>query len=131
MYVAGNDGNGDLDEFRRPTFFGGTYPAAWADYMAKATEGQPVRQFAGPAYVNKESSPLLLRPARASRARVRSRRKSRPTADQRSDPDGIREELRRAPKPTSPTTTAPNAPSTSQPTAGGRRAAAEAPPGRG
>ncbi len=40
------------------TFFGGTYPAlTWADYMTTATEGQPVRQFPDPAYVNKEEVP--------------------------------------------------------------------------
>src|SRR5215216_1832184 len=58
MYVAGNDGNADLDKFRRPgdsAFFGGTYPAlTWADYMRTATEGQPVKQFEPPAYVNRD-----------------------------------------------------------------------------
>jgi membrane peptidoglycan carboxypeptidase len=61
MYVAGNDGNGDLDKYARPgdgTFFGGTYPAlTWADYMKTATKGQPVKQFPGPAYVNKDELP--------------------------------------------------------------------------
>ena len=61
MYVAGNDGNGDLDKYARPgdnTFFGGTYPAlTWADYMKTATKGQAVKQFPGPAYVNKEEIP--------------------------------------------------------------------------
>jgi len=58
MYVAGNDGNSDLDKFRRPgdpTFFGGTYPAlTWADYMQTATEGQPIKEFDPPAYVNRD-----------------------------------------------------------------------------
>jgi membrane peptidoglycan carboxypeptidase len=61
MYVAGNDGNGDLDKYARPgdsTFFGGTYPAlTWADYMKTATKGQPVKEFPGPAYVNKAEVP--------------------------------------------------------------------------
>ena len=61
MYVAGNDGNGDLDNYARPgdsTFFGGTYPAlTWADYMKTATKGQAVKQFPGPAYVNREEIP--------------------------------------------------------------------------
>ncbi|HMI33352.1 MAG TPA: penicillin-binding transpeptidase domain-containing protein, partial [Propionibacteriaceae bacterium] len=61
MYVAGNDGNGDLDSYARPgdrTFFGGTYPAlTWADYMTTATQGQPVRPFPEPVYVNKEEVP--------------------------------------------------------------------------
>ena len=61
MYVAGNDGNGDLDRYARPgdsTFFGGTYPAlTWADYMETATNGQSVKQFPRPAYVNREELP--------------------------------------------------------------------------
>jgi membrane peptidoglycan carboxypeptidase len=61
MYVAGDDGNGDLDDFRRPgdsTFFGGTYPAlTWAAYMKVATQDRPVKQFAEPAWVNKDAAP--------------------------------------------------------------------------
>ena len=50
MYVAGNDGNGDLDKYARPgdsTFFGGTYPAlTWAElhenrYQGSASQGVP------------------------------------------------------------------------------------------
>ena len=65
MFVAGKGGNDDLDPYARPgdsTFFGGTYPAlTWADYMAVATEGQPVEDFGGPAYVNRDrySEPTL------------------------------------------------------------------------
>jgi membrane peptidoglycan carboxypeptidase len=61
MYVAGSDGNGDLDKYARPgdsTFFGGTYPAlTWADYMKAATKGQAVKDFPGPAYVNRDELP--------------------------------------------------------------------------
>jgi membrane peptidoglycan carboxypeptidase len=57
MYVAGNDGNADLDTYARPgdsTFFGGTYPAlTWASYMKVATNGQEVKEFPPPAYVNR------------------------------------------------------------------------------
>jgi membrane peptidoglycan carboxypeptidase len=60
MYVAGDGGNDDLDKFRRPgdsTFFGGTYPAlTWVEYMKVATEGQPIKQFDAPAYVNRDKS---------------------------------------------------------------------------
>ncbi|GAB3764922.1 transglycosylase domain-containing protein [Microlunatus parietis] len=56
MYVAGDGGNEDLDDYARPgdsTFFGGTYPAlTWADYMKKATKDQPVEEFEDPAWVN-------------------------------------------------------------------------------
>jgi membrane peptidoglycan carboxypeptidase len=61
MYVAGNDGNGDLDKYARPgdsTFFGGTYPAlTWAEYMKAATKGQAIKEFPPPAYVNKDEGP--------------------------------------------------------------------------
>ena len=61
MYVAGNDGNGDLDKYARPgdsTFFGATYPAlTWADYMKSAAKGQTVKEFAPPAYVNRDKLP--------------------------------------------------------------------------
>jgi membrane peptidoglycan carboxypeptidase len=61
MYVAGNSGTGDLDNYARPgdsTFFGGTYPAlTWADYMKVATKGQAVKDFPEPAYVNRDEVP--------------------------------------------------------------------------
>lgn len=61
MYVAGNAGTSSLDVYKRPgdsTFFGATYPAlTWAQYMETATEGQPVKQFDDPAYVNASSAP--------------------------------------------------------------------------
>ena len=68
MFVAGKGGNDDLDPYARPgdsTFFGGTYPAlTWAEYMAVATDGQPVEDFGGPAYVNRDKySEPTLRPA--------------------------------------------------------------------
>jgi membrane peptidoglycan carboxypeptidase len=56
MYVAGNSGSASLDKYKRPidsTFFGGTYPAmTWNEYMAEATDGQAVKEFDAPAYVN-------------------------------------------------------------------------------
>ncbi len=61
MFVAGDAGTSSLDVYRRPgdsTFFGGTYPAqTWARYMAVATEGQAVKDFEPPAYVNREQYP--------------------------------------------------------------------------
>jgi membrane peptidoglycan carboxypeptidase len=56
MWVAGDNGTGGLDKYKRPgdsTFFGGTYPAmAWAEFMQVAVKGTPVEQFDGPAFVN-------------------------------------------------------------------------------
>ncbi|MGJ3508497.1 transglycosylase domain-containing protein [Enemella sp. A6] len=58
LFIAGDDGNGDLHQYRRPgdgTFFGGTYPAmAWLDFMETATKGMPIEEFDGPAWVNRE-----------------------------------------------------------------------------
>jgi membrane peptidoglycan carboxypeptidase len=134
MYVAGNDGNADLDKFRRPgdpTFFGGTYPAlTWADYMAKATEGQPIKQFAPPAYVNKDKFPSPV-PTRASQPTSSPEPTEEPTSSPTAqDPTAS---VKREPKPTSPTTTASSVPSTSQPTSGKTKGGGRGsgPPGRG
>jgi len=60
LYVAGDSGSEDLDPYKRPgdgTFFGGTYPAlTWAEYMEKASKGMEIKDFPGPAYVNKGSA---------------------------------------------------------------------------
>jgi membrane peptidoglycan carboxypeptidase len=134
MYVAGNDGNADLDKFRRPgdpTFFGGTYPAlTWADYMAKATEGQPIKQFAPPAYVNKDKFPSPV-PTRTSQPTSSPEPTEEPTSSPTAqDPTAS---AKREPKPTSPTTTASSVPSTSQPTSGKTKGGGRGsgPPGRG
>ena len=52
MYVAGDDGIGDLDEYKRPqdsTFFGSSYPLmTWVDFMTEASEGMEVLDFDEP-----------------------------------------------------------------------------------
>ncbi|MGO1489377.1 MAG: transglycosylase domain-containing protein [Arachnia sp.] len=52
MFVVGDDGIGDLDEFKRPqdgTFFGSSYPLmTWVDFMTEATEGMEVLDFDEP-----------------------------------------------------------------------------------
>ena len=57
MYVAGSDGQGDLDPYSAPgdkTFFGSGYPArTWLSYMTVATQGDPVEQFASPSYASR------------------------------------------------------------------------------
>jgi membrane peptidoglycan carboxypeptidase len=62
MYVAGKTGSASLDPYRRPgdtTFYGATYPAqTWAAYMSTATDGQDVKQFDPPAYVNGDKVPV-------------------------------------------------------------------------
>lgn len=57
LFVAGNDGNGSLDSYKRysdTAFFGGTYPAMmWASYMKVAMEGRNGdRSFPERGYVN-------------------------------------------------------------------------------
>ena len=96
MYVAGDSGNDDLDKFRRPgdsTFFGGTYPAlTWVEYMKVATEGQAVKQFDPPAYVNRDKAAAQAPTQRPSRLRPRNPpRQAKPTettdANARADPN--------------------------------------------
>lgn len=57
MYVAGDDGQTDLDPYAAPgarTFYGSGYPAeTWLDYMEVATEDDPWEAFEPPAYVNR------------------------------------------------------------------------------
>ena len=107
MYVAGNDGNGDLDNYARPgdsTFFGGTYPAlTWADYMKTATKGQAVRQFPGPAYVNREEIPQpeptmqeTMEPTEQPTRHHRDAKRSRPQLGSSPSGRGNRSRLRRS-----------------------------------
>ncbi|SDB89811.1 Membrane carboxypeptidase (penicillin-binding protein) [Raineyella antarctica] len=57
MYVAGNDGQTDLDPYAQPgarTFFGSGYPAqTWLDYMQVATKGDPWEAFPPAAQVSR------------------------------------------------------------------------------
>ncbi|HSO69292.1 MAG TPA: transglycosylase domain-containing protein [Arachnia sp.] len=52
MYVAGDSGNEDLDDYKRPqdpTFFGSSYPLmTWVEFMTRATDGMPVEEFDEP-----------------------------------------------------------------------------------
>ena len=61
MYVAGKSGSASLDPYRRPgdtTFYGATYPVqTWVDYMKTATDGQDIKKFDDPAYVNSYQRP--------------------------------------------------------------------------
>lgn len=63
MYVAGDQGTGDLDPYKRPgdgTFYGGTYPAlTWADYMKVAMAGKENQPFTEPAWVNGGKEPSV------------------------------------------------------------------------
>lgn len=57
MYVAGDDGQSDLDPYAAPgqgTFFGSGYPATtWLDYMEVATKDDPWEDFPPPAGTNR------------------------------------------------------------------------------
>ena len=139
MYVAGNDGNADLDKFRRPgdpTLLRRHLSRAdWADYMAEGDRGPTSQAVRSPAYVNKDKFPSPV-PTRTTQPTLSSEpTDSRPTS-QTSSPIQTRTPTQTAksstkPQPTSPTTTAPNVPQATSRPARRRRAAAEAPPGRG
>lgn len=59
MFVAGDDGNADLEPYREPgaqTFFGAGYPiTTWLDYMRVATKDQPVEGFDASSFVRKQA----------------------------------------------------------------------------
>lgn len=109
MYVAGPDGNGDLDPYKRPgdgTFFGGTYPAmTWLDYMEVATDGMPIEEFDPPANVNRERPKGRQQPQQTQRPRPTET----PTTAQPTTPAPT------TPAPTTPAPTTP-APTTAPPT---------------
>ncbi len=100
MYVAGADGNGDLDGFARPgdqTFFGGTYPAlTWGEYMQTAMADLPVKQFDQPAYVNGDQYPSVA-PSRTPQPA--------PTDEPTEEPTPTREPTTKASRTPSPTPT--------------------------
>ena len=108
MYVAGKSGSASLDDYRRPgdsTFFGGTYPAqTWGEYMKVATDGQPVRQFDEPAYVNADSAPQPSQTYQQPRATQQPTATRRPTQRPTSEPteDPTSEEPEPSDKPEDP-----------------------------
>ncbi len=119
MYVAGDGGTDDLDPYARPgdsTFFGGTYPAlTWADYMAVATEGQPVEEFPEPAYVNRDSAPEptvqsapTTEPTRTAEPTEAAEPTPTPTATKTPTTEPTDDESSTAPPTTEPPTTAPS-----------------------
>jgi membrane peptidoglycan carboxypeptidase len=129
MYVAGPGGNDDLDPYAAPgdrTFFGGTYPAqTWADYMEVATEGQPVEDFGGPAYVNRDkySEPTLRPQPTQSQTRTREPTEE-PSETEEPEPDPTTSSAEPEPEPTETETeteepseepTATNGPPTTRP----------------
>jgi membrane peptidoglycan carboxypeptidase len=109
MYVAGDSGNGDLDEYARPgdaTFFGGTYPAmTWVDYMQEATKGMPVKEFDEPAFVNADTAPRQQEPSPTQQPQTREPTRE-PTEDE-TTPEPSEEPTTTEPTQTQPTRTAP------------------------
>jgi membrane peptidoglycan carboxypeptidase len=109
MYVAGDEGTDDLDPYRNPsdrTFFGSRYPAlTWADYMKVATEGQPVEDFGGPAYVNRDKyaeptlRPQPTQPTRTKAPTEEPTRDATPTEEPEPEPEPEPSESTSEPEP--------------------------------
>ncbi|AQP45629.1 transglycosylase domain-containing protein [Tessaracoccus flavus] len=63
MYVAGDAGTADLEDYKRPqdpTFFGSSYPLmTWVEYMMQATEGMPIEEFDEPIEIEPERGETL------------------------------------------------------------------------
>jgi membrane peptidoglycan carboxypeptidase len=138
MYVAGDGGNGDLDKFRRPgdsTFFGGTYPAlTWVEYMKVATEGQAVKQFDSPAYVNRDKAAAQA-PTHTSKPTETQKptETTKPTETQTSTQEPTQtptQKPTKKPKPT-PTETATATTTTTPGGPGGHRPPTKPPHGKG
>jgi len=133
MYVAGDGGNADLDDFARPgdsTFFGGTYPAlTWVDYMQTAVEDLPVKQFKEPEYVNRDSAPQQTATSRPEPDPTRTREQTTeaptqepttqaPTQQQPTTEAPTQEPTTEAPS-QEPTTERPSREPTDEPSGGG------------
>ena len=129
MYVAGDDGNADLDDYARPgdsTFFGGTYPAlTWVDYMQTAVEDLPVKQFEDPAYVNRDSAPQQSATSRPEPTRTRETTEAptqEPTTEaptQEPTTEAPTQEPTTEPPTQEPTTEQPSRQPTDEPSGGG------------
>ncbi|HEY9293257.1 MAG TPA: penicillin-binding transpeptidase domain-containing protein, partial [Microlunatus sp.] len=112
MYVAGDGGTMDLDKYKRPwdaTFFGSSYPAqTWVDYMQTATEGQKIKDFRDPAYVNRDKyPPPVVRTPKQQKTDQAKQPSDKPT-DQASD--------QQTDQPTDQATDQPTDQATDQPT---------------
>lgn len=111
MFVAGDQGNSDLDPYARSgdgTFYGGTYPAMmWLEFMRVATKDQPVEQFDKPAYVNTNRRAT-------QRPRATSTRSAAPSTARPSTTQPSTQETSQAPETTQPEQTS-EAPQQTQP----------------
>ena len=123
MFVAGDDGNGDLDSYAAPGdswFYSSGYPAdAWSDYMAVAMKGLPDKDF---------GTPTATTATKKSTAKASSTNTARPTQSQQSSAP----QTSRVPTPAQSSTapvqptqaqssTAPVQPTQVQPTASARQ----------
>ncbi len=102
MYVVGDDGIGDLDDYKRPqdsTFFGSSYPLmTWLDLMTEASEGMEVLDFDEPRRLE-------------GRAETRSpERETRRPAEPNEEPRSTREQSENTPAPSTSTETASEEP---------------------
>lgn len=70
MFVAGDDGNGDLDDYRTPGtawFYSSGYPAdVWSDFMAVAMKNLPEEEFAEPTTSTPTRRSTARRPSSSS-----------------------------------------------------------------
>ncbi len=109
MYVAGDSGNEDLDDFKRPqdsTFFGSSYPLmTWVDFMTEASEGMEKLDFDRPKKLEgkaetkspeKESS----RPAEPVEEPSRTPEESDTTTPSPTPTEAVSQEPQPTPEPT-------------------------------
>ncbi|QDP94827.1 penicillin-binding protein [Microlunatus elymi] len=125
MYVAGDGGTMDLDNFKRPwdaTFFGSSYPAqTWVDYMKVATQDQKVREFTDPAYVNRDKFPPPAKKTPKQKSDQQKKQNDKPTgqasaSDQPSDKPSDQPTDQQSERPTNTASTQPSNKPTQQTT---------------
>jgi membrane peptidoglycan carboxypeptidase len=102
MFVAGDDGNGDLDDYAAPGdawFYSSGYPAdAWSDYMAVAMKGLPNEDFDSPSSASPTTSNRQTYAPRTSQPTRTSTQTQAPT--QPNTPTAAPETTTAAPQPT-------------------------------
>lgn len=121
MFVAGDDGNGDLDAYRRPGdawFYSSVFPTAvWSDYMEVAMAGLPNVQFDGPSDRQPKEQPTEVVP-----------RTTQAPATSKAPTPTVSAPATSAPATSAPATSAP--PATSKPPATSAPATSRGPTGK-
>ncbi len=117
MYVAGDSGNENLENYKRPqdqTFFGSSYPLmTWVEYMQTATQGQEVLSFdKAQPIAGKSASPTAPPSSREPSPEPTEEPSPEPTPEETRPTEQPTERETRPTEQPTPTQTATTAPTT-------------------